>query len=262
MANSPDQEPWSFGETCERISRRFIELRYHLLPYIYTAFWQSAQQGLPVMRPLALAFQEDTHATGIDDQFLFGDAFLVAPVLEPKATSRRAYIPQGRWYDFWKGALTAGPQIARLDAPISQIPLLVRAGSVVPAWPTMQYSAERPVEQLILHVYPGEGLNWLYEDDGHTWAFDQGKGDCRVTRFACSLAQAKDENAGRTLRLSRSVEGPYTPAYERIQIAVHGLAEAPARVRVDDQAVAESQYDDVTRTLTVEAGLFDSIEID
>jgi alpha-glucosidase len=254
-----DQEPWAFGQDCERISRQFIELRYHLLPYHYTAFWQSAQRGIPMMRPLVLAFQDDPHVPGLDDEFMFGDAFLVAPILEEGATSRRAYIPQGKWYDFWDGTLTAGPQIARLEGPLNRIPLLVRAGSVVPAWPVMQYTAERPVEQLVLHVYPGDGRSWLYEDDGHTWAFQEGAQ--RTTRFECTLQPSKGTTRPQALRLERLAEGTFAPGYERIQVAVHGLSVEPTGTSVDGQPVADLLFDAQARTAAFETGLFRTLEV-
>ena len=250
-----DQEPWAFGQRCSSISRHFIELRYHLLPYHYTAFWQSAQSGMPMMRPLFLAFQDDPHVPEIDDQFMFGDAFLVAPILESGATSRRVYIPQGKWYDFWEGTLTAGPQIASLHGPIDSMPLLVRAGSVVPGWPVMQYTAQRPVERLILHVYPGDGTSWLYEDDGHTWAFQEGQ--FRVTRLTCETSA---QVGGAVLHVRRTAGGPFTPGYERIEVAIHGLTARPERVSVDGERVGEVEYEPATRTARFHTGLFDLIE--
>jgi alpha-glucosidase len=259
ISGTAGQEPWAFGEECERISRQFIELRYHLLPYCYTALWQSARRGLPMMRPLVLAFQDDPHARGIDDQFMFGDAFLVAPILEPGVRARRAYIPQGRWYDFWSGTLTAGPQITRLDAPLERMPLLVRAGLVVPAWPAMQHTGEKPVEQLILHVYPGDGESWLYEDDRHTWAFREGA-YC-LTRFTCRADPSPLPNQPRRLEVTRNPEGPYRSTIARVQVAVHGLPSAPQAIAVDGRPIPAPLYDIEARTVTFEAGLFDRIEI-
>jgi len=254
--NTGDQEPWAFGEECESISRQTIELRYHLLPYHYTAFWQSAQSGLPILRPFVLSFQDDPHVAGIDDQFMYGDAFLVAPVLEPGARSRTLYIPEGGWYDYWTGALTAGPQITRLDAPLDRLPLLVRAGSVVPAWSGRQYSDERPVDRLILHAYPGTGTSVLYEDDGHTWAFTNGA--YRLTRFSCTTHIAA--GARGSLRVERRTEGPYTPGYEQIEVRVHGLTAAPSTVVVDGEPVAGATFVPSTRTLTFTTELFDTFE--
>jgi alpha-glucosidase len=258
-SGTKDQEPWAFGDECERISRQFIELRYHLLPYLYTAFWQSAQRGIPIMRPLVLAFQDDPHVTGIDDQFMLGDAFLVAPVLESGCRSRRVYIPRGRWYDFWTGTLTAGPQITRVEAPLDRMPLLVRAGAAVPAWPAMLHTAEKPVDQLILHVYPGDGQSSLYQDDGHSDAFEQGH--CSVTQFTCRAEPSANPALPRRLTIARCVEGPFDPGITRVQVAVHGLPSAPAAASVDGQPVADPLYDLDARTVTFETGLFERVEL-
>lgn len=241
--NTAPQEPWVFGPECERISRQFIELRYRLLPYIYTTFWQCAQTGLPMARPLCLVFQNDRHAYDIQDEFMFGDAFLVAPVCEPGATWRRVYIPAGRWYDFWSGALLGGPQITRLDAPLDRVPLLVRAGSVVPMWPLMQHTGQQPLDTLILHVYPGCGESLLYEDDGHTWNFRQGQ--YRLTRLICELDGS--EQLPGEIRLRRQVDvEPSDPAglpvYERVQVCVHGSS-ANCAVMLDGQPIEPVQAD-------------------
>jgi alpha-glucosidase len=216
---------------------------------------------MPMARPLCLAFQGDRHAASIDDQFMFGDAFLVAPVVEPQharegaaarlVPSRRVYIPAGRWFDFWEGGLTGGPQITRLQAPIHRMPLLVRAGSVVPAWPVMQHTGEHPVERLILHVYPGNGQSVLYEDDGETWAFQQG--DWRLTHMTCTLRQTAEESF---LQVERTTEGPFTPAYERIQVQLHGLSSPPEVCLADGAPVELARFSSRTRTATLETGLF------
>ena len=277
-----DQEPWALGEACERISREFIELRYHLLPYHYTAFWQSAQSGIPMMRPLFLAFQQDPHTPDIDDEFMFGDAFLVAPITEPQhakrrgaagpSPSRRVYIPEGRWYDFWDGRLTGEPQITRVSAPIERIPLLVRAGSIVPGWPVMQHTGERPVDRLILHVYPGNGESVLYEDDGQTWAFQEG--EYRLTRLTCEMGRTPEGH--RTLQIARVTEGRYTPEYERIQVNLHGVTSPPQvlladgqpidaialdGIAFDDGAYEGVAFDGKTRTATFETGLFRDLQV-
>ncbi|MGD8624311.1 MAG: glycoside hydrolase family 31 protein, partial [Anaerolineae bacterium] len=123
------QEPWAFGQPYESICRRWIELRYELLPYIYTAAWQAARSGLPMMRPLALAYPHDLATYGLDDQFLFGDALLAAPVGHPGQRSRPVYLPGGEWYDFWSGERRSGRIEA--EAPLARLPLYVRAGTVL-----------------------------------------------------------------------------------------------------------------------------------
>jgi alpha-glucosidase len=150
------QEPWSFGPEVEAVARAAIELRHQLMPYTYTAFWRHTQTGLPVMRALALGWQDESAALSCENQFLWGDSLLVAPVLHKGARRRRVYLPAGTWYDFWTSARLDGPRTIVADAPLDRIPLFVRAGSVI------------PLAGGELRVFPGEGTSWLYEDDGET----------------------------------------------------------------------------------------------
>ncbi len=221
------QEPWVFGEPYESICRRWIELRYELLPYIYTAAWQAAQTGLPMMRPLVLAFPQDPRTYRLDDQFLLGDALLAAPVGHLGQTSRPVYLPGGPWYDFWTGEHVSGEVTA--DAPLERMPLYVRAGTVLPLGPVLQHSDEWPPEVLHLHVYPGDGSSWLYEDDGHSLAYQSG--DFQLSHFRCETA------ADGGLVVRRRVEGTFNPGYDRFEVHVHGLEAAPRRVLVDGQVV-------------------------
>lgn len=228
---TPDQEPWALGPECERISRAYIELRYRLLPYLYTAFWQAAQSGLPMMRPLFLAYQDEPYTRTLEDEFLCGDSLLVAPVTEAGRTVRAAYLPSGRWYDFWDDALSGGPQIKRLDAPLHRLPLLVRAGSVIPAWPLVQYVGEKPIDSLTLHLYPGNGESMLYEDDGHSWAFQEGH--YRLTRFRIKTRWAADGPHPDQIEVQATREGDWRPEYRQTRVVLHGLTAPPDKILVD-----------------------------
>lgn len=180
------QEPWSFGPEVEAVAREAIELRQLLLPYTYTAFWRHRQTGLPVMRALALGWQEDPGSLACEDEFLWGDSLLVAPVLRKGARRRRVYLPAGGWYDFWSGAPVSGSRYVVADAPLERIPIYVRAGTVL------------PLDNGELRVYPGEGRSWLYEDEGETV-----RGPSCVTVF---------DVAGDEVRLER--RGAYPSAFE------------------------------------------------
>jgi alpha-glucosidase len=223
-----NQEPWVFGEPYDSICRRWIELRYELLPYIYTAAWQAARSGLPMMRPLALAFPGDERTYDLDDQFLFGDALLAAPVGQPGQRTRGVHLPGGPWYDFCSGERLSGEVEA--DAPLDRMPLYVRAGTVLPLGPVIQHSDEWPPEALHLHIYPGEGESWFYEDDGHS--LDYQAGAFRLTRFVC-----EPTGEGEGLVVRREVEGDFDPGYERFEVYIHGLEAPPREVLVDDQQV-------------------------
>ena len=236
------QEPWAFGEPYESICRRWIELRYELLPAIYTAAWQAAQSGLPMMRPLALAYPRDERTYSLDDQFLFGDTLMAAPVCQPGQRSRQVYLPGGGWYDFWTGQRLSGEVTA--EAPLERMPLYVRAGSVLPMGPVMQHSDEWPPETLTLRVYPGNGESWLYEDDGHSMAYQSGQR--QITRFVC-------ETSGGSLVVRREVEGPFHPGYDQFEIEIHGLEVAPDSASADGTPV-EAAFDPETGTARLRVG--------
>jgi alpha-D-xyloside xylohydrolase len=150
-------------------------LRYRLMPYIYSLAWMVTSQGYTIMRPLVFDFQSDTKVYGITDQFMFGPALLVNPVTAMGATSRSVYLPAGTWYDFWSGATATGGTTVTADAPLSQLPLYVRAGSIVPLGPVIQY-ATQSADPLEIRVYKGQsGSFTLYEDAGDTYDYESGQ---------------------------------------------------------------------------------------
>lgn len=151
------------------------ELRYRLMPYVYSLAWKVTNEGYTTMRHLMFDYPDDAQVYDIGDQFLFGPAFLVNPVTKAGATDRLAYIPAGKWYDFWTGGNVEGGGAKTLDAPLAKIPLLIKAGSIVPMGPKIQYSSEKndPIE---LRVYRGkDGSFTLYEDAGDSYAYEQGE---------------------------------------------------------------------------------------
>lgn len=243
-----DQEPWVHGEPYESLNRAAIELRYRMLPYIYTAFWQCSQTGIPMMRPMFLAFPNDAATCGMQDQFMFGDSLLVAPVLEEGSTRRSVYLPAGRWYDFWSGQAHNGPATIEVDAPLARLPLFARAGSVIPNWPVQQYVGERAPDPLTLHVFPGNGESLLYEDQGDGWAHKEGV-------FRVSRLVMQSDGRGVTLRWNR--EGRYAPPYTSVEVVIHGRSVAP-RVEVNGKQADVQWQDGVARVMT---GVFDDLRI-
>jgi len=179
--------PWAHGALVEEICRRYAELRYRLLPYTYTLAWQAHTLGLPLMRPLVLNYPGDPRTWTLGHAFLWGDDLLVAPVTREGATAWPVYLPEGGWYDFWTGTRHEGPAGTTVEAPLDRLPLLVRAGAIVPMGPVVQYSGERPLDEVTLLVYPeGSSRYELYEDDGRTNAYRQGA--YALTRFECDAS--------------------------------------------------------------------------
>lgn len=161
--------------TVEPICRKYLELRYRLLPYLYTAVRETHETGLPIMRALWLHDAIDPLAVARGDQFLFGNDILVAPVVEKGATTRTVYLPKGIWTDYWTEKSMAGGREITRDVDLETMPLFVRAGAVVPHGPVKQYTGEVVDMPTTLVVYPGaSGTSTLYEDDGHSFEHRKG----------------------------------------------------------------------------------------
>ncbi|MFP5227532.1 MAG: TIM-barrel domain-containing protein [Acidobacteriota bacterium] len=193
-ANWPPEEELHDTEV-EEICREYLELRYRLLPYLYSCAAQTHAVGLPLIRPVWFANPSDPRALSRDDEYLFGDSFLVAPVLEPAASQRAVYLPGGRWWDYWTAQPVQGGSEVSRPVDLKTLPLYVRAGAIVPLGPVRQYAAEPVDEPLTLQVYPGaDGRFALYEDDGESFRYRQGE----FTRLLCDW---KDSEKVLTLRV-------------------------------------------------------------
>ena len=172
------QEPWRFGKQYEDIIRKYVQLRYTLLPYLYTVLAEAHETGLPWIRPLILEYQNDKNAISIDDEFMVGSSLLCAPVLKEGATSRSVYLPEGEWYDFFTNKKIKGGQIISVAAPLETVPLFVKAGSIIPTGPVRDNVADAVDQKEITYeVFPdseGKATGQLYEDDGKTPAYLRG----------------------------------------------------------------------------------------
>lgn len=168
-------ELWSYGSEAQRILVDFDNLRYRLLPYTYSLAWMTTSQSYTPMRPLVMDFRSDVHAANIGDQFMFGPAFMVKPVTEPSVNTTRLYLPQAKWYDFWSGVPVDGPRTSDAASPLDRMPLYVRAGSIVPMGPVMQWSTEKPEDPMELRVYRGADSEFtLYEDENDNYSYEKG----------------------------------------------------------------------------------------
>jgi alpha-D-xyloside xylohydrolase len=160
---------WEYGAAAEPVLAKFLKLRYALMPYLYSLGYGTYRTGAPFMRALFMDFPNDPNVATIGDQYMFGPAFLVAPVTDQGVTERKVYLPAGAdWYDYWTNRRYPGGQTITAAAPIDQIPLFVRAGSIVPFGAAVPSTAtNQPLEQI--RVYPGRSTSFtLYDDDGTT----------------------------------------------------------------------------------------------
>ena len=174
--NPDENELWSYGPDAQKILVNFDKLRYRMLPYIYSLAWKTTSEGYTPMRPLVMDFRTDERAQNIGDQFMFGPAILVNPVTEPAATTRQLYLPNAKWYDFWSGTQVAGGRMIEAPAPLDRLPLYVRAGSILPLGPEMEWSTEKPADPIELRIYPGADADFtLYEDENDNYNYEKGR---------------------------------------------------------------------------------------
>lgn len=176
---SMNQEPWLFGEETLDIYRKYVNLRYTLLPYFYDLCRECEQTGLPILRPLVLHYEKDEAVRNMNDEFLVGGHLLVAPVVEQGARKRLVYLPEGDWYDYWSSGAGKlrhyrGKQYYIVDAPQDVCPIFVKAGTILPKSPAQMYVGEIADPELILDVYPGEGSYVHYHDNEEDFAYRDG----------------------------------------------------------------------------------------
>jgi len=216
---TPSQEPWAFGQPFEAMCRAAIELRYRLLPYIYTATAEAMQTGAPITRPMLYAFPHDDTLTPLEDQFLLGPDLLIAPALDEGTLQRLVSFPQApdgqpqiAWRDWRTGQRHIGPARAMTPAPLDTLPIFIREGAIIPLGPVMQYVGELAEEALTLICALGPVVDGvaigaagdLYEDDGETPAYQQGA--WRRTRFAA------ERTGSRVTFRAEPPTGQYAPA--------------------------------------------------
>jgi alpha-D-xyloside xylohydrolase len=207
----PENEVWSYGKEAERILVKYLELRYRLLPYVYSLAWRTHQTGAPFMRALFMDFPDDPNAGEVADEYMFGPVFLVAPVVEQGATSRMVYLPAGCvWYDYWTNEKHTGGRTIAIDAPLDTLPLFVRAGSIVPHGEVIPHTGVKQT-RIELRVYGGCDASFdLYRDDGKTYAYE--RGDYSVTHIEW-------DNATQTIRIEGDAEGLFAgPRAEWLKI--------------------------------------------
>ncbi len=236
-----EREPWSFGPELEAINKKFIELRYRLLPYIYSAFWENHRYGFPILRSVVMVEQEEKANQFREDEFTFGDKILVSPVAEPGQESKVVYLPKGKWYDYWSHELFEGGIEHTVATPLDSMPIFVKAGSVIPESPLMQYVGEFEPEEIIFQVYYSdyEVNSFYFEDHGDTFAYEQ---DIYLEK---KFVVNGNEN---TISIKQSIEGLFTPRYETYDLKFIGLPFKPSKIIIDGKTVVQNlEFDELNR---------------
>ena len=230
-----DQEPWSFGETYTDLVRSSIELRYQLLPYLYTTFYQNYKYGTPFLRPLAFVDQTDQNTIQANEAFMAGDHILNCPVLSPGGQGRMIYLPKGKWYNFWTGEAMDGGKELWVDVPMDKTAMLIRSGAVIPFYPVQQYVNELDFDTVTLHVYRPDihpkDSEW-YEDDGESYEHESG---------AYKLHTFVSSGTEKTWLIQHAVEGQWSSPIKHFEIFFHGLAGKKANLVVDGKEIEFSE---------------------
>jgi len=223
-----NQEPWAFDEEVINITRKFVSLRYQLLPYLYTMFWQYIEEGIPMLKPLVYYDQDDTQTHYRNDEFIFGNQILVCPILEPNAVGRRMYIPRGEWYNYWTNEFLTGGREVWVDTKFDEIPLFIKAGAVIPKYPVQQYVGELEFDELTLDLYykNGKEKSVVYEDaqDG----YDYKKGRYSFLSFR-TIGKEKE------LIVQLHKEGKYDTPYSKYKINLIGLPFRVTQIELDNE---------------------------
>ena len=220
-----DQEPWSFGEKYADWAKKAIELRYCLLPCLYTAMWLHTLDGTPVIRHLLFEDATDPKLWDHERDFLFGEHLLVSPVIQAKVQRQGIYLPKGNWYYFWNGQLSNGDMFVNVTP--DQIPFFVREGAVLPVYPVRQHTGE-PFNELTLYVYYKNGLetSHLYEDAGEGFAHQEGE-------FCLKIFETEGKDAHFTLR--QRTEGAFKPEYDQVKIYLVGFPTFLKKCMIDGE---------------------------
>ncbi len=235
MINSRASEPWSYGEESEQTSRNYISLRYRMMPYLYSLFYEASQSGMPVSRTLAL---EHPHEDRVYDhryqnQFTFGPYVMVAPV-ESYKEFLQVFLPKGDWYGFHDGKKYQGDQEVIVPAPLDKLPLFIKGGAILPMQKNIQHDGEDPGPDLILHVYNGQKNTAfeLYEDDGTSYAYEKGAYRKRKISFSPSEKQ---------IHISEG-EGTYSSPFSRIKLVLHGFENLAASINGAELPLEKSYF--------------------
>lgn len=240
---SRNREPWVDGPQHEEIRRRYIELRYKLLPYIYTAIEESSRTGIPLMRPMFLQYPSEDGLQLLETEFMFGSDLLVAPKVEEKVGPYEVKLPPGVWYDFWTGKTVSGPT-QNIDPPLNAVPVFVRAGAIIPQAPVVQFTGEVPKGPLDLWVYPGSDCRGsLYQDDGNTLAYQHG--ELLRVQFTC------DSNSKSLKFTFSTAQAQYKPWWTTLQATFFGLSTRPQQIQSGNSVVQGWGYDAARGSVTI-----------
>lgn len=228
------QEPWAFGEIYEKIIKKYIQLRYQWLPHLYTLFMEASRTGIPVMRPLFLEYPNDPKTTNLSDQFLIGDNVLIAPIMRPATYHRVVYLPEGDWVHYWTDKIIQGGTHILVEADLETLPLFIKKGSMV-AHGAIKSSTMAPETNMEIHIYPddkGEISYTFYDDDGETFAYEQG--EYLLKKITCQQTQSDIQISIHNENIS------FKPSWNEWTLVIHLLKE-PKKIFVNHEEITNER---------------------
>ncbi len=230
-----EQEPWTFGDEITGIVKKYIELRYQLLPYLYTAFWHHINDGTPILKSLVLYDQADVQTHFRTDEFIYGDKILICPILEPYSKGRRLYLPRGKWFSYWNNKRSEGGKEIWVDADLETMPIFVKEGAIIPKYPIQQYVGEKKFDEITLDVYykKGKESSTLFDDAHDGYDYTKGRYSLRTLK----LTGKKDE-----LIIQQHKSGKFDAFYKTFKLNLIGLPFKISTIQIDNE---EIKFEDI-----------------
>ena len=227
------KEPWNYGEEAQSIFKKYDELRYELMPYLYSALYQNHSTGQPLMRALVLDYQKDPNVYEITDQYMLGDNLMVCPVTTKGAQTRTVYLPEGNWVDYWTGNTFSGKKFISVLCPLDKMPLFVKAGGILPKQELINYVGEKEINSYDLEVFMGGDSTFeLYHDDGKSMKYTEGD-------FATTLIKTESKQDRTVIQIDPS-DGKFDTSDITYNVKVH-LNEKPKTVMVNNEKIRKKK---------------------
>lgn len=221
------KEPWNYGEEAQEIFKQYDELRYSLIPYLYSYSFEMHKTGTPLMRALVLHYQDDPNVYEITDQYLLGEDLMVCPVTTKGAKTRVVYLPEGNWTNYWTGEKHQGKQYLNVLCPIDEMPMFVKEGAIIPTQDVQNFIGEKDIDHLTLDVYPGGSSNfYLYEDDGRSLEYQNGN-------FSTTKVETQETASGVTITI-HPAEGEFNSEIKTFSVNVHS-EESFSNIQINDK---------------------------
>jgi len=227
--NRMDQEPWVFGDQNTDLAKEAIELRYELLPYLYSVFHQHTQTGAPVLRQLAFVDQTDPNTLLREDEFMYGDHLLAVNIHKPGQMKKDIYLPQGNWIDYWSEEVYEGKKEHQVDVSIHHLPIFIKGGSFIPHYPVRQHTREA-ISKYTLRFYAelGNFNQEIFEDAGEGFEFKEG---------AYFLRNLDSKVTSNSITITQQIKGKFELPYNQTTISLRNIPFSVSKVEVDGKEV-------------------------